>query len=169
VLAVREKFLSRERYTKKKRVLIGFIGLILPIAVAMIAFNSFVRRAEDNNRTSYLITQGETIYKDEELQKIIVSSLKNPAIVSVVEENENWIKIQKELYAFSSIALVSQDCSFLPICEISIYPGKNIRMFPNSADESIFGETESIQTFDRLDFSYDENWYQFRLVGYIKK
>lgn len=169
VLAVREKLLSKKPCIRQQRILIGFIGLAFPLVIAMITFNSLARRPENNNKTSNLVTQGETIYKDKELQKVIVSSLKNPAIVSVVEENEKWMKIEKELYAFSSIALVSKDCRYFTICEISIYSGKNIRMFPNSSDDSIFGETESIQTFDRLDFSYDEDWYQFRLVGYIKK
>lgn len=126
----------------------------------------------DKFKPKFIELKKETfIYKDKELkEENLILSLSNPARVLIIEQGDNWIKFQIDLYAYESLLEKCDDCQK---DEIKIKPNDNIRMWTdfssNSNKNNIFGQLKNVSKFQKLEFNYVPEWYKFEFEGYIKK
>jgi len=115
------------------------------------------------------LDKGTTIYKDQELKQVLIEPLLNSHEVIIIEEGEDWIKFQIELYADESLLNLNQ-CKNCTADEIEIKPNSKLLGFPDpNYTEKIFGQLKDQSRFKKLEFSLYKIWYKFRFEGYIKK
>jgi hypothetical protein len=113
------------------------------------------------------INQGDKIYIDQNLQKIIVSNLSSSSRVLILEEGETWTKFEIDLYVNNSS--INNSCSDCIGNQIEIKPKENLRIFLPESEGGIFGELSEPLKVEKLEFDSLPNWSKFKFVGYIKK
>ncbi|CCI03801.1 PP2C family serine/threonine-protein phosphatase [Microcystis aeruginosa] len=113
------------------------------------------------------LEKGNKIYKDQTFQEIIIPALSDSFDeVLILEEGDNWIKFQIDLYANKAIL---NQCSTCASDEIEIKPDTNLRIFPSESEGDVFGRLSEPSKFKQLEFDSLPNWSKFTFVGYIKK
>lgn len=113
------------------------------------------------------LEKGNKIYKDQTFQEIIIPALSDSFDeVLILEEGDNWIKFQIDLYANKAIL---NQCSTCARDEIEIKPKTNLRIFPNESEGDVFGQLSEPSKFKKLEFDSLPNWSKFTFVGYVKK
>ncbi|MFN7254311.1 MAG: protein phosphatase 2C domain-containing protein [Microcystis sp.] len=112
------------------------------------------------------LEKGNKIYKDQTFQEIIIPALSDSSQVLILEEGEEWIKFQIDLYANQAIL---NECSTCASDEIEIKPKTNLRIFPNESERAVFGQLSEPSKFKKLEFDSLPNWSKFTFVGYVKK
>ncbi|BCU12447.1 protein phosphatase 2C domain-containing protein [Microcystis aeruginosa] len=112
------------------------------------------------------LEKGNKIYKDQTFQEIIIPALSDSSQVLILEEGEEWIKFQIDLYANQAIL---NECSTCARDEIEIKPKTNLRIFPSGSEGDVFGQLSEPSKFKKLEFDSLPDWSKFTFVGYIKK
>lgn len=112
------------------------------------------------------LEKGNKIYKDKTFQEIIIPALSDSSQVLILEEGEEWIKFQIDLYANQAIL---NECSTCANNEIEIQPNTNLRIYPGELEGGVFGQLSEPSKFEKLKFDSLPNWSKFTFVGYIKK
>ncbi|MCA2508250.1 MAG: protein phosphatase 2C domain-containing protein [Microcystis sp. M54BS1] len=112
------------------------------------------------------LEKGNKIYKDQTFQEIIIPALSDSSQVLILEEGEEWIKFQIDLYANQAIL---NECSTCARDEIEIKPKTNLRIFPSGSEGDVFGQLSEPSKFKKLEFDSLPNWSKFTFVGYVKK
>ena len=137
--------------------------------------NSIKTEQSSNSNSSSQVTEykpkymnlkkGNQIYKDQTFQEIIIPALSDSSQVLILEEGEEWIKFQIDLYANQAIL---NECSTCARDEIEIKPKTNLRIFPNESERDVFGQLSEPSKFKKLEFDSLPNWSKFTFVGYVK-
>ena len=112
------------------------------------------------------LEKGNKIYKDQTFQEIIIPALSDSSQVLILEEGEEWIKFQIDLYANKAIL---NECYTCARDEIEIKPKTNLRIFPSVSEGDVFGQLSEPSKFKKLEFDSLPNWSKFTFVGYVKK
>lgn len=169
-----KKLAKQNRNLKLQRFIFGILAFILLLFIAIDKTISMINHSGKNNNLETTTNKNPItklpidtiIYTDQSLTQILVESLPNSFEVVILEQGDNWIKISINLYAYKSII---NNCPSCANDEIYIQANKNIRVFPSQSDQDIFGQLTEESKFKKLEFDSLENWYKFKLVGYIKK
>ncbi|MCA2671459.1 MULTISPECIES: PP2C family serine/threonine-protein phosphatase [unclassified Microcystis] len=112
------------------------------------------------------LEKGNKIYKDKTFQEIIIPALSDSSQVLILEEGEEWIKFQIDLYANQAIL---NQCSTCARDEIEIKPKTNLRTLASESERDVFGQLSEPSKFKKLEFDSLPNWSKFTFVGYVKK
>ena len=161
-----------------RNILLVFIpvNIILTILSTATIINSIKTEQSSNSNSSSQVTKyepkyrnlekGNQIYKDQTFQEIIIPALSDSSQVLILEEGEEWIKFQIDLYANQAIL---NECSTCANNEIEIQPNTNLRIYPGELEGGVFGQLSEPSKFEKLKFDSLPNWSKFTFVGYIKK
>ncbi|MCZ8119581.1 MAG: protein phosphatase 2C family protein [Microcystis sp. LE18-22.4A] len=138
--------------------------------------NSIKTEQSSNSNSSSQVTEykpkymnlkkGNQIYKDQDFQEIIIPALSDSSQVLILEEGEEWIKFQIDLYANQAIL---NECSTCARDEIEIKPKTNLRTLASESEGDVFGQLSEPSKFKKLEFDSLPNWSKFTFVGYVKK
>ncbi|MBC1191930.1 PP2C family serine/threonine-protein phosphatase [Microcystis aeruginosa CS-558/01A06] len=152
------------------------VNIILTILSTATIINSIKTEQSSNSNSSSQVTkykpkyrnlEKETkIYKDQTFQEIIIPALSDSSQVLILEEGEEWIKFQIDLYANQAIL---NECYTCARDEIEIKPKTNLRIFPSVSEGDVFGQLSEPSKFKKLEFDSLPNWSKFTFVGYVKK
>ena len=138
--------------------------------------NSIKTEQSSNSNSSSQVTEykpkymnlkkGNQIYKDQDFQEIIIPALSDSSQVLILEEGEEWIKFQIDLYANQAIL---NQCSTCAGDEIEIKPKTNLRTLASESERDVFGQLSEPSKFKKLEFYSLPDWSKFTFVGYVKK
>lgn len=106
------------------------------------------------------LEKGNKIYKDQTFQEIIIPALSDSSQVLILEEGEEWIKFQIDLYANQAIL---NECSTCARDEIEIKPKTNLRIFPSGSEGDVFGQLSEPSKFKKLEFDSLPDWSKLAL------
>ena len=169
-----------------RNILLVFIpvNIILTILSTATIINSIKTEQSSNSNSSSQVTKyeskymnlekGNKIYKDQTFQEIIIPALSDSSQVLILEEGEEWIKFQIDLYANQAILNECYTCArdeieIKPKTNLRIFPKTNLRIFPSGSEGDVFGQLSEPSKFKKLEFDSLPNWSKFTFVGYVKK
>ncbi|WP_072925214.1 PP2C family serine/threonine-protein phosphatase [Microcystis aeruginosa] len=174
----KDPVIKGSRIKEIRNLLLVFIpvNIILTILSTATIINSIKTEQSSNSNSSSQVTkykpkyrnlEKETkIYKDQTFQEIIIPALSDSSQVLILEEGEEWIKFQIDLYANQAIL---NECYTCARDEIEIKPKTNLRIFPSVSEGDVFGQLSEPSKFKKLEFDSLPNWSKFTFVGYVKK
>ncbi|MFM7277938.1 MAG: protein phosphatase 2C family protein, partial [Microcystis aeruginosa] len=161
------------------------VNIILTILSTATIINSIKTEQSSNSNSSSQVTEykpkymklekGNKIYKDQTFQEIIIPALSDSFDeVLILEEGDNWIKFQIDLYANKAILNQCSTCAkdeieIKPKTNLRIFPKTNLRIFPSGSEGDVFGQLSEPSKFKKLKFDSLPNWSKFTFVGYVKK
>ncbi|AKV65721.1 PP2C family serine/threonine-protein phosphatase [Microcystis panniformis] len=156
------------------------VNIILTILSTATIINSIKTEQSSNSNSSSQVTKyepkyrnlekGNQIYKDQTFQEIIIPALSDSSQVLILEEGEEWIKFQIDLYANQAILNECYTCArdeieIKPKTNLRIFPKTNLRIFPSGSEGDVFGQLSEPSKFKKLEFDSLPNWSKFTFVG----
>jgi len=182
----KDPVIKGSRIKEIRNLLLVFIpvNIILTILSTATIINSIKTEQSSNSNSSSQVTKyepkyrnlekGNQIYKDQTFQEIIIPALSDSSQVLILEEGEEWIKFQIDLYANQAILNECYTCArdeieIKPKTNLRIFPKTNLRIFPSGSEGDVFGQLSEPSKFKKLEFDSLPNWSKFTFVGYVKK
>ncbi len=182
----KDPVINGSRIKEIRNLLLVFIpvNIILTILSTATIINSIKTEQSSNSNSSSQVTKyepkyrnlekGTKIYKDQTFQEIIIPALSDSSQVLILEEGEEWIKFQIDLYANQAILNECYTCArdeieIKPKTNLRIFPKTNLRIFPSGSEGDVFGQLSEPSKFKKLEFDSLPNWSKFTFVGYVKK
>lgn len=150
---------------KQQRAILGILVFLLSFFTLI---NTINRSKIDENDLNDVKTlpEGEKIYQNQELGKILMPSLSREVTVFILDEGENWIRFQIDVYAWESEISPCLGCSER---EIEIKSKATLRILPGQNFNDVLGQLAEETKFEKIGRSSKANWYKIKFVGYAKK